>query len=366
MKAKPTMFIRAWIAIAPLLLIVGQAFPVTAASADNRQNQIEGAKKEGQVVVWHNGPLSEPMLKPFTSRYPFVKVKGWRTRGDDAVIKTIEEAKAGIHNYDLLLIGEEEIPVIMSASLLAKYEWPNTKGWTNQPGHDFYRAIIATAFVPAFNSKIIPAAEWPKDWDDLKDPKWQGKAIISSSGADTPLFTAYLWRTKDQELNWEKSFAYWREVIQATKPKIGRGFAGPTELLATGAAAVMPMTVANTALRMIWQGAPVKLLPVKRIIARNSVLAIMNRAPHPNAARLFADYLTSKEGLTLYADTRGMLVNSPELGKLTKTNKSLADFGITFEDLPPRFVTEENNTKASNFWFSELGVKGGGKGAKEE
>jgi iron(III) transport system substrate-binding protein len=347
-----------------LILAMGAA-PAAESVGDGSVQRIEAAKKEGQVVVWHNGPLTEPMLKPFTSKYPFLKVKGWRTRGDDAVIKTIEEAKAGMYNYDLLLIGEEEIPVIMNASLLAKYDWPNTKGWINQPGHDFYRAIIATAFVPAFNSKTIPAAEWPKDWEDLKDPKWQGKAIISSSGADTPLFTAYLWRTKDQELNWEKSFAFWREVIQTTKPKVGRGFAGPTELLATGAAAVMPMTVANTALRMIWQGAPVKLLPVKRIIARNSVLAIMSRAPHPNAARLFADYLTSKEGLALYADTRGMLVNSPELGKSTKTNKSLADFGITFEDLPPRFATEENVTKASNFWFSELGVKAG-KGSKEE
>jgi hypothetical protein len=76
--------------------------------------------------------------------------------------------------------------------------------------------------------------------------------------------------------------------------------------------------------------------------------------------------MTSKEGLALYADTRGMLVNSPELGKSTKTNKALADFGITFEDLPARFVTEENNTKASNFWFSELGVKAGGKGSKED
>lgn len=48
---------------------------VAAAQSDREKKLIEGAKKEGQVVLWHIGPLKKKIvLKPFTAKYPFIKV----------------------------------------------------------------------------------------------------------------------------------------------------------------------------------------------------------------------------------------------------------------------------------------------------
>ena len=101
------------------------------------------------------------------------------------------------------------------------------------------------------------------------------------------------------------------------------------------------------------------MLPIKHLIAGNNSLAIMKNAPHPNAAILFADFLTSKDGLIPYADSRGTAVNAPAFENSARANRDLKEMGLTFEVLPYRFMKDENIEKATGFWLKELGVKGG-------
>jgi len=347
-----------------LIALVLSALPAGSVSnaAESKeareQRLIEGAKKEGEVVIWHISNLNKKeVLAPFMKKYPFINVKTWRHRGAEGATKAIEEAKANLHNHDLSILADQNMGRILQAGLLAEYNWPNTKGWVHQPDHNFYRGIVASAKVPTFNTKTIAKSDWPKTWEDLIDAKWQGRALASTSGEDTALYTAYFWRKGDRELNWDKSFKYWSDVITATKPKVSRGFTGPTEMLAAGTSSLLIWNAANTAQRAIWKGAPLQMLPVGHLIAGNHSLAILKEAPHPNAARLFADYITSREGLVPYADTRAVLVNSLELAKVTKANKDLEERGFTFSVLPHWAVTKETNAKSVNFWLQQLGVK---------
>lgn len=349
-----------------LLLVTILIMPcLSISTAAEDKELIEGAKKEGEVVFWHIGPLSKKhVLDPFMTKYPFIKVKVWRSRGSEILTKALEEAKAGKQGNDLTLLGRVESVALADAGVLAAYDWPNTKGWLNQPDHDYYRGIVAGGRAPVFNKKVLAQEDWPKSWDDLKNPKWRGKAILSASAPDGPLYTAYLWRKSNGELDWERSFDYWKQVIKANKPRVGRGFSGPTELVASGTVAIMPWGSTNSALQGMWKGAPLAFAPVGHILVGNQALAIMKDAPHPNAARLFADYMTSKEGLVPYANSRAMVVNSPELSELSRANKELSDMGFTIEGIPAALFTKENIKKASNFWFSELGIKRGRKGRR--
>jgi hypothetical protein len=54
------------------------------------------------------------------------------------------------------------------------------------------------------------------------------------------------------------------------------------------------------------------------------------QAPHPNAARLFADFLKSKEGFIASSDMRAVPVNSSQLGKFSGGNQHLGRDGIYF------------------------------------
>ena len=178
------MFTGAKVIVSLLLLaVIIQPVSVVAESMAGRQKRlIEGAKKEGEVVVWHISPLKKKeVLQPFMAKYPFINVKHWRSPGYGIVNKAIEEAKAGVPSHDLTILAGGETSSLLAAGILAQDAWPNTKGWVNQPDHNFYRAIVAGARVPVFNSKVVPESDWPKTWGDLIDPKWRGKAIVTVS-----------------------------------------------------------------------------------------------------------------------------------------------------------------------------------------
>ena len=352
------MIIRAILILTLAWLAGAGGLTARDAMADQSADLIDAAKQEKEVVVWHNGPLGSEMLDPFEAKYPFIKVKTWRASSSPIIAKATEEAKMGRHSVDVILFGRIYMRYLLKAGLLDEYSWPNTKGWIAQPDHNLYRAFVQSGMIPVFNAKVIPKDEWPRTWDDLKDPKWKGRALASSSGSDAPLRTAYLWRKNEGELNWDRSLKFWSDVIRTTKPKVGRAFAGPTEQLASGSSAIMIWNTTNTTLRAIQKGAPLRMLPVKRMVTTPAVIAIFKHAPHPNAARLFADFLTSREGVILYANAREVIPVSPELAKFSTAMKQLEERGIDVESLPDELDTDENVRKANKLWLSELGIKG--------
>jgi len=60
-----------------------------------QQDLIDGAKKEGEVVVWvHTMSNPNQVLDPFKKKYPFLKVKFWDSRSATMIARMIEEAKA--------------------------------------------------------------------------------------------------------------------------------------------------------------------------------------------------------------------------------------------------------------------------------
>ena len=340
------------------------ALPVaTAAERPDQQKLIEGAKAEGEVVVWTHSwrKASKKVTEHFRKKYPFLKVKIWDSRTVNITNKAITEVKAGKHTPDVILIVSRGFPRLRAAGVLQEYDWPeHLKRWTNQPNHRYWVNIVANFYIPTYNSKLVSDGEAPKAWEDLKNPKWKGKSVVSSSSSGTPLLFAHMWRKQNGELNWEKAFAFWREVIKNTKPKGSRGFGGPTELLVSGEYSIFLLNSIGVALRTIKREAPLKVMPVPGKIAGTSwSLAMPKTVPHPNAAKLFIDYLVSPEGLVRYANAHQTPVLDPEVAKKAEANIRLKEMGIDWYPLPEELVNAKNLKKATNWWATTLGVKRG-------
>jgi iron(III) transport system substrate-binding protein len=277
------------------------------------------------------------------------------------VNKIITEAKAGRFSADVLMLGTRAFPAIRHAGLLQEYDWPaHTRRWPDQPRHFFWRNSTASPRIPSYNTKLVPPADVPKSWDDLRSPKWQGRAAISSSGADAPLIFADLWKKPNGELNWEKSFAFWREVIQITKPKVVRGFTGAFENLAAGDFAIFLLSSANSAIQYMELGAPIQMARVGRTVAAGLSIAVPKTIPHPNATRLFVNFILSPEGLAHHANLQATPVVDPEIGKRVKPNIILRDLGIEWYTISDELRNEEEERKASVWWSTELGLRRGG------
>jgi iron(III) transport system substrate-binding protein len=346
----------------PLLVLMMVCLLALAVSntSQAQQDVLEKAKQEGEVIVWTMSfDNSEDFLKGFYKKYPNIKVKIWDGRTEEVVNKTITEAKAGKFSPDILLLSSRGLPRIFQAGLLQKYEFPKrTAKWPFQPKHGFWKVHTASVRLPAYNKNTVSKADIPKSWDDLKDPKWRGKAVISSSGADAPLLFADLWKKPNGELNWEKAFGFWREVIKNTKPKVIRGFSRGFDSIASGELGIFILSSTNSGLNFMKKGAPIRFAPVGRTMGSPWAVAIPKTQPHPNAAKIFTDYFFSDQGLKDYMDAVNGMAIDPVVAKTANGNLTMKKLGVEWYLPPDKLRTAESVTKATKWWTSELGVRG--------
>ncbi|MBI2854075.1 MAG: extracellular solute-binding protein [Chloroflexi bacterium] len=335
------------------------AKPSATTTTQNRQEQLEAAaKKEAKVVLWSPAAnVADQFLGGFYKKYPDIKVETWNAEPAVLTEKALTEAKAGRYSVDIVLMGEGTIKPLGDANLLDKYDWPNTANWpkeTKDGTGGLYVRTSAIFFAPVYNTKLVTGKDIPTSWDDLQNPKWKGKAVASITSYDMPLLTAALWGTGGK-LDWDKSFAYWKKVFDNTQPTAATAYTAPTNMLATGEYSLFLANSGAITLRAIANGQPIAMAKVD-YPARTYAFTLMKNAPHPNAAKLLADYLTSKEGSIAWANANAGPSFSPDAGD-SMPNKAVRDAGATIKMIPLDLLTDENMKKAGDFWRASLGVK---------
>ncbi|MBM2831724.1 MAG: fbpA 2 [Dehalococcoidia bacterium] len=320
------------------------------------QQLMEAAKKEGEVSFWTHtwaapGNAFETAWK---AKYPGIKLIVWEaSTASEAIARMSEEAKVGRRSVDVVIFPDVDITSAITGGLLQEYEWPNTRGWDHQPNSKIIRNIDTQGRAPVYNTKVVTLAESPKTYNDLKDAKWAGKAMISTSGRDTPIATAYIFG-EGGNLDWDKSFAYWREVVAKAKPRIVTGYTEPLGSLAAGEVGLFMWVSLKSTIQLIWKGAPLGIAALEKTPASNTSIGIVKNAPHPNAARLLADFFTSSEGALAHSETVVAMVFDPVAAQKAKVGAELKRWGVTLVPLPPELMTAENNIKAVDFWTKDL------------
>ncbi len=338
----------------------GQPAAPTAANT-REQKLIEAAKANGETEVvlwtmtWYQGAVEEA----FEAKYPFLKLTVWD--GSSKVEPKIrEEYKAGQYTPDVMQLAIRRLVRLHKVgNILGEYEWPNVVDWPYQPDHNFWRVHQTSLGIPMYNTDMVSPADAPKTWEDLNDLKWRGKAIISSSLASYPLSHAYLLGdvTKDG-IKWDRTVNFWKEVVQTTKPSIGRGFKAPLEKLVTGDVSIMLLSVGTDGLKRILNKEPIAFVPVKKVIGTPWGLTLPKNPPHPNAARLLLDFLTSEEGALIHANMSPAPTFHPRAAKRAYPAKYFEDLGMEWSVIPEGLVADEDYVTASNYWVEEiLGIK---------
>jgi iron(III) transport system substrate-binding protein len=295
------------------------------------------ANGEDEVVFWtmsiHD---SDRVFKPFENKYG-IKVIAWDApSGSSVVPKMIEEAKVGRYTPDVIILSELDMPDLINEGMLLDYEYPNRDdAWVNQPKHNFYVTHGQSLRAPMYNTDLVSPADVPTSWDDLKSDRWIGKSLVSSSADETPLIFAYHWGNKETlELNWDAAEAFWTEVLEATKPNVGRGFTTPTQLLVAGDSAIFFANSLNTGMRNMRKGAPINIAPVEFILGSNWALGIPKTTPNPNAAKLLTDWLTTDEGLFQYADIQELSTLNPRVLERQYSTQTMRALGVDIFTTP--------------------------------
>lgn len=263
--------------------------PATLLGAD--ASLIEGAKREGRLVFYTTMDIqnSSALVDAFSKKYPFIKGDLVRLGGTAMVSRIMTEAQAGANRFDVAVGISPSFTPMRERNLIAPYlspEFPNLYDDLYDP-KGYWSTVYLNTLVLGYNSKAIARNELPKTYDDLLKPQFRQKFIIDIENYD--VFVAL-----SQEWGQEKAIAYFQALAKQI-PVYLRGNTNRANFVSVGERS-MTLVYAQVIERMKQSGAPVDWIPLEPVAVELNVAMLAAKAAHPNAARLFIDYLISKEG----------------------------------------------------------------------
>ena len=284
----------------PMLLLLLSVFHLgfsfrSVAQDSHTQKLIDGAKKEGALVWYMSASIedAQAILLAFSKKYPFLKTDFFRAGSARLFNRIMNEARAGKVLFDLVAVRGLETHQLVKAGLLQPYVSPESAaypaGFKDSKGYwvdyfDSYNVI-------GYNTQLVAREQAPKSWEDLLDPKWKGKIAL-----DEENFSWYGAMT--QKWGKEKTQRYMRALAKQDI-QLRNGQTLIAQLMAAGEFSVA-MVLAHRIEKMKEQGAPVAwVTTLDPVTVSLHPIGIAAKAPHPNAAKLFVDFILSKDGQQL-------------------------------------------------------------------
>jgi len=294
------------------------AFGVTIAIAapgmaqDTTPAMIDAAKKEGKVV-WYTSvdvKVAEGIKKAFAAHYPKIDVDVERSGSERVFQRINQEYQSSIHAVDVVNSSDASHFLFWKQQkLLAAHTPPGVAQFPAQyrDPDGMYFAWRATLDCMAYNTNLVTAAEAPKSYADLLDPKWKGKLVKAHpSYSGTSLTGTY---ALVKALGWD----YFEKLAKNGVQQL-QSTTAPPKTLASGERAVMvDGNEYNIFIEMQAKS------PVKPIYATEgtpfvtSPTAVFASAPHPNAARVFQNFLYTIEAQQILVDAGGQRSLNPDV-----------------------------------------------------
>lgn len=252
---------------------------------------LEGAKKEGKLMLYLAGPLEVglKMLKQFHDKYPFIQTDVYRTGSAALLTKVLAEEQSKKYLVDVVLIPGGEAMTLKKKDYYAKYISPQARffpeGFKDPEGS--WTDVYVTENGMAYNTKLVAPHEAPNSWKDLLNPKWKGKI-----GWD---MKSYEWFGYILKMMGEKNGLEYMKKLSEQNVKFYTTRTLTVQLVAAGELA-MTLSYRGEVELMKDQGAPMEWAGIEPIIPSIHPIGIAGHAPHPNAAKLFIDFALSREG----------------------------------------------------------------------
>ena len=262
---------------------------------DRARKLIAAAQKEGSFTLYTSFAEKDlpPLTAVFEKRYG-VKVRVWRANSEKVVQRTLAEAAARRYEVDAVHSSALEMEALHREKVLQPVGSPHSAelmaGALRPYGE--WIATYLSIWVQAYNTRLIAKADLPRTFQDLLDPKWKGRLGIE---ANIPEWYA----TVALQMGEEKGVAFFRELVSRNGISVRSGHSLLNNMVAAGEVP-LALTVYNfLAEAAKRKGAAIDWFVLEPAVARMSGVGVARRAPHPNAALLFHDFMQSVEAQRL-------------------------------------------------------------------
>jgi len=286
------------------------AFP--AGAQESTPAMVAAAEKEGKVV-WYTAvdvKVAEGVAKAFKAQYPKIEVDVERSGSERVLQRINQEYQSNIKNVDVVNSSDASHFLFWKQQgWLAKHTPPDAAKFAAQyrDPEGTYFTWRATLDCMAYNTNLVKEADAPKSYAELLDPKWKGKLVKAHPSYSGTSLTGTYALTK--VLGWD-----YFEKLSKTGIQQLQSTTAPPKTIASGERAVMvDGNEYNIFIEMDAKS------PVKPIYARegtpfvSSPTAVFTDAPHPNAARLFQNFLYTARTQQLLVDVGGQRSVHPDV-----------------------------------------------------
>lgn len=278
---------------------------------------VSAGRKEGKVVaaIPPSSALRRGMELAFTRRTG-IGVEFVPARGSTIIRRMVDESKAGVRYFDLHIGGTESIingllparvlqpvePYFVLPEVKDPREWWGGHFWVDQAKRFIYPFVAYQTVSLWCNADDYKAAEF-HSFDDLLNPKLRGK--IGLSDPRTPGSGNSMW---SHMLN-VKGEEYLKRLVDQ-QLFVTRDLRLLGENLARGKIAVTVGIGYSELLPFIKAGLPVAPLPTPEegLYATGGYghLTILKDGPHPNATKVFVNWLLGRDGQEIFSRAMGV------------------------------------------------------------
>lgn len=286
-----------------LMLISVQSLARAAEGYQPDPALLAAAQKEGEVVLYTTHIVDQivrPLIKAFQAYAPGVEVKYVRANGTALVVRLTNEAKAAKVQADVWCLVDGVAP-IMRAGLVAPFEVASAKRLPPELVDRQHRWVATNLGVrsAAYNTQLVPKEHAPHGYQDLLDPRWKGKIVwnpVSMTGGWAFISTVIKGMGEDAGM------AYLRKLAKQDIVPLPIAIRAVLDRVIVGEYAIgLEMNNTHAAVSAA-QGAPVKWVALNPVSETVQVAGIVKGAPHPNAGKLFIDFMVSKAGQTVFRE----------------------------------------------------------------
>jgi iron(III) transport system substrate-binding protein len=258
----------------------------------------EKAEAEGKMMFYaaFNANDSKTLIDGFKQLYPKIDATFYRATDAQLMERILTEGRAGRNLWDVVMSTSFYGYNLKKRGVLAVYDSPERKFYREgyKDPQATWTSIYTNYAAFGLNTRTVPKSSIPKSHADLLKPEWKGNIGIDSR--------AYEWfGTLIKAMGEEKGLGYMRELAKQVQLRNGRTILA--QLVAAGEFKGALSAYSQTFEQMKPAGAPVDWVYLNPVFANIHPVGLSAKAPHPNAGKLFIDFVLSKRGQEL---VRGM------------------------------------------------------------
>jgi iron(III) transport system substrate-binding protein len=272
----------------------GTATAATAKAFEKASSELyPKAKQEGNLIIYSVWDVEHlrVITDAFAKRYPGIKATYWQGRNPEIVTRVLTEFQGGQASVDSIL-SDNAPAVLRAAGAMASYETVQKDALVL---HDpTIPTVSLQVQALTYNTRKMKAGDLPKSWEDVANPKYKGMVALDDPMRAGPL-SSMLAGLKEQWKD-DARFNRFLKGLKALNVPVHKSTSAMFRLLVSGEYAICMPALLHDVIADKEKGTPVDYVKSVPPVVFPRAAGIYAKAPNPNAAKLFAEWLISEEG----------------------------------------------------------------------